>query len=152
MSQLDSFERDVLRVARYFFETFARAESHAWIMAFREAERAFPAPFGASIAHAVLIAINELRASRQRTFQFERPESAFAAHSLTDNERYFILTLHYIRRGNWASARAQALYLCEGNDGSGVLKAFERLAIITGDVEDLHFNGPLASADQIACP
>lgn len=151
IAQLDTFEREVLNIARRFFEAFARPESHAWMDAFREAEQAFPAPFGASIAHAVLIAINELRASRRSVFQFERSGSASGARVLTDGERYFICVLHHIRRGNWASARAHALFLCEGNDASRLLAASERLAIITGDVSDLRFNSPPASAGRIAC-
>lgn len=140
VSALDDFERDVLTIARHFFEAFARPEGHAWVDAFGEAERTFPMPFGASIAHAVLIAINALRTSRRRTFLFERPGSLAAAFTLTDTERYFIRILHDIRRGDRASARAHALFLCEGNDATRVLAALERLAIITGDVDDPHFN------------
>lgn len=145
MAQLDTFEREVLKIARHFFEAFARPESQSWMGAFHEAERVFPAPFGATIAHATVIAINELRISRTRTFQFEHPGSAFGDFTLTDCERYLILILHHIRRRNWTSARANALYLCEGNDTSRVLAAFERIAIITGDVEEPHFNGSAVS-------
>lgn len=141
MAQLDGFEHQVLRIARHFFEGFARPESHAWMQAFLEAERSFPVPFGASIAHAISIAINELRVSRQRLFQFEHPGSMAAAVTLTDNERYFMLVLHHIRRGDRAAARAHALFLCEGNEVTGVLSALERLAMITGDVTEPHFCG-----------
>lgn len=140
LAPLDAFERDVLKIARYFFEAFSCPAGHAWVDAFGEAERTFPIPFGATIAHAVLIAINAVRASRKRTFMFERPASVPGVFSLTDNERYFIRILHDIRRGDRASARSHALYLCEGNDASRVLAAVERLAIITGDVDDVHFN------------
>lgn len=137
---LDAYERDVVAISRYFFEAFARPDGHAWIEAFAQAERVFPVPFGASIGHAILIAINAVRASRRRTFIFERPGSVVGSFELTDTERYFIRILHDIRRDDRASARAHALFLCEGNDASKVLAAFERLAIITGDVQDPHFN------------
>jgi len=146
LAELDEFELGVLKIARHFFQAFARPESHAWLDAFHEAERTFPAPFGATIAHAVVIAINAFRISRRRFFQFDKPNSPFGGRTLTDCERYFILVLHHIRRRDWISARAQALYLCEGNDTSGILAAFERLAIITGDVTDLHFNRSLDAA------
>lgn len=140
MAQLDTFEKQVLDIARYFFQAFANPESQAWINAFGEAERSFPAPFGATIAHAILIAINEVRASRRGSFQFEHPASVAAEHSMTDAERYFILVLHHVRRTDRTAARSQALFLCEGNDATRVLAAFERLAIITGDVGEPHFN------------
>lgn len=139
---LDPFERDVLEIARYFFEAFSDPASHAWVEAFRKAETVFPMPFGASIAHAILIAINALRVSRRQTFQFERPSSLSGSACLTDAERYFMRILYDIRRQDRVSARAHALFLCEGNDASEVLAAFERLAIITGDVGDPHFNRP----------
>lgn len=134
------FEDQVLAIARHFFQAFASPASQAWIDAFGKAEREFPAPFGATIAHAVSIVINEVRVSRRRPFQFERPGTLAAAHGMTDTERYFVLVLHHIRRADRAAARAHALLLCEGNDASRVLAAFERLAIITGDAGDLHFN------------
>lgn len=140
MDQLDAFERNVLKIARQFFESFARPGGHAWIKAFQDAEHAFPAPFGATIANAILISINEMRMSRRNMFSFERSTSAFASSSLTDTERYFMLALHDVRRKNWGSARAHALVLCEGNEVSRLLAALERLAIITGDAGELHFN------------
>lgn len=140
MAHLDAFEIQTLTVARQFFESFARPEGHAWMHAFHIAEQAFPAPFGATIAHAILIAVNEMRVRRKRTFQFERPGSPFAVRSMTDCERYLIAILHHIRRKEWTSARSNALYLCEGNETGGVLAAFERLAIITGDVTETRFN------------
>lgn len=140
LASLDGFERDVLNIARHFFEAFSRPASLAWIDAFRLAEYVFPMPFGATIGHAILIAINAMRTSRQRTFVFERPDSPLGAFTLTDTERYFMRILHDIRRGDRASARAHALFLCEGNDATRVLAAIERLAMITGDVDDPQFN------------
>lgn len=140
---LDPFERDVLEIARHFFQAFSEPASHAWIEAFRKAEGVFPVPFGASIAHAILIAINALRLSRRRSFQFERPHSLTGEAFLTDTERYFMRILYDIRRHDRVSARAHALFLCEGNDASRVLAAFERLAIITGDVSEPYFNPPV---------
>lgn len=138
--RLDPFEHDALCIARHFFEAFAHPEGHAWVQALREAERAFPVPFGASIAHAILIAINEVRASKRQTFWFERPGRPSTDSKLTEDERYLILILQAIRRGDSVAARAHALFLCEGGQTAGVLAAFERLAIITGDVSDLRYN------------
>lgn len=137
---LDTFESQVLKIARHFFQAFSDPESQAWVNAFGQAERSFPVPFGATIGHAILIAINEVRFSRRGSFQFECPGSLAGEHSMTDAERYFILILHHVRRADRTAARAHALFLCEGNDTSRVLAAFERLAVITGDAGDLHFN------------
>ena len=58
---LDEYEQKILQIARLVFATFDKPETQRWVQAFHIAENSFPAPFGATIAHAVVITLNALR-------------------------------------------------------------------------------------------
>lgn len=49
----DKFESSILLIARFFFQANDEPSSKAWKNAFLLAEKYFPPPFGASIAHAL---------------------------------------------------------------------------------------------------
>ena len=131
----DVFEISVLRIARYFCEAFDQPMRQTWKLAFLEAEKIFPAPFGATIANAISIAIDMVCLGRKRNFCYFQVNSLQANNVMTDEERYFLMTLHQIRRGKKSAARSYAMIVCEGPHSEGFLAAMERLAIITGDVE-----------------
>lgn len=137
--KLDSFEASFLSLARHIFATFDQPQSHCWMSAFMEAEQTFPPPFGATIAHAVVIAVTELRTERLRTFSYFRNGSALSDQATTREERYLLLVLRGIRCSNPGAARANAMLVCEGGSGDGLLAALERLCIITGDVDQPQF-------------
>jgi hypothetical protein len=65
---LDPIDRAVLNIARYFFHNFAKPDSQAWIEGFATADRLFPTPYGATLGHAVLSMVLELRRSRLDVF------------------------------------------------------------------------------------
>lgn len=136
----DAFEENTLEFARYFFVSFAHPESQAWVDAFWEAEQNFPPPFGATIAHALLIAVNEMRGQRQRPFEFRNPNCPNCSRDLTNEERYLMSTLRAIREGNRSQATTHALLLCESDDTAGFLGALERVAMITGDIAEPAYN------------
>ncbi|MEM0976387.1 MAG: hypothetical protein AAGJ34_02510 [Pseudomonadota bacterium] len=133
---IDAFEQTYLTVARHIFMNFERPNAQRWMNAFMEAERAFPAPFGATIAHAISVAIHEMRMCRTNTFSYFNTDDPVAPVSVTKEERYFVSVLQDIRGGDTASAKLNALLLCEGGDAGAFLGAVERIAIITGDVKD----------------
>lgn len=139
-SGFDVFETNVLEIARHFFLAFAEPESEAWIDAFRRAEQAFPVPFGATIANAVLIAIQDMRRSRIRLFTYSNPRCIECSKLITDEERYFMTALQSIRRARFGMAETNCLLLCEGGDATALLASLERIAIITGDVQEPRFN------------
>ncbi|MEM9247734.1 MAG: hypothetical protein AAGB05_03445 [Pseudomonadota bacterium] len=139
---LDGFETSVLTVSRHIFETMERPESQCWMSAFWYAEQAFPPPFGATIAHALVIAIDALRTTRLRPFVYLRTSDPLANASITAEERYLVLALRGVRRGDLATARLNGLLLCDGSDATALLAALERLAIITGDVTETAFQAP----------
>ena len=132
----DEFETNVLRIARRFFHSFAVPESQAWHKAFFEAERMFPAPFGATIATAVLAVIDELRVARKSSFVFISGACQSCEKRVTQEERYLIAAVHNIRRRNRSQAHANAMMLCEGHDPSDFLMAIGRLGIITGENDE----------------
>lgn len=145
MSQLadhefDTFETQVLEIARRFFQAFSDPESEAWIEALRRAEEIFPVPFGATIANAILIALNDMRCSRMNLFSFINPCCPNCAQNITDEERYLLSALHNVRRGRRSLAETECMLLCEGNDTTKLIASLERVAIITGDVSTPQFN------------
>ena len=136
---LDAFERSFLGIARDSISSFDAPQLLCWMTAFLEAERIFPAPFGATIAHAIAISINALRDGRSSPFAYFRTGDPLADLAMTRQERYLLLSLRGIRRNDPSTARANALLVCEGGDTMGFLAALERLCLITGDVSECQY-------------
>lgn len=135
----DTFETTFLSVCRYFFESFQKPESQCWMNAFMEAEQRFAPPFGATLAHAITIALKELREVRQIPFSYHKHGSFAAEQAVTDDERYLVLTLRAIREGRLSEARSNAIMLCAGGESKALLGALERICVLTGEIETLHF-------------
>lgn len=141
--QLDPFEEQFLDIARRFIIALAFPESLAWVDAFRRAETAFPPPFGATIASAILIAIREMQLSR-----FHPGSARVALHTvepqrISEEERHLMRAFQSVRRHKHSDAHAHAILLCEGGDCHAFLSALERVAIITGDVDVPHYNNAI---------
>lgn len=135
VDDLDNFETQVIQVARLFFMAFAKPQTHAWIDAYSTAEQSFPPPFGATIAQAVMVAITEIRKQRGRAFGFRNPYCAACIKGMTNEERYFIETLRAVRLGRRSMASTYAMMACESDQTTGLLRALERLSMITGDIQ-----------------
>jgi len=133
----DQFELSALAVCRRFFAAFAKPEGHGWIAAFEAAERAFPPPFGATIAMALVRALDVMRRSRRSRFDYIRTDCPACAGSITQEERHLISTFAAARRGRRSEALALATMLCEGESPEDLVVAFERMAVLLGE-------GPLA--------
>ena len=131
----DNFELTVLRVARLLFESNEEPNAQTWKSAFLIAEKNFSSPFGASIAHIISISIDFMSNSRTRNFSYIRVNSSSALTLITDEERYFLMTLKSIRKNNVSKANSYAVMLCEGPQLNKFLLAMEGIAIITGDLE-----------------
>ena len=131
----DGFERDVLQIARLFFKAFDLPESHAWVNAFYFAELRLHAPYGATIANAVLMSINAMRIVRSSGFNYLDPNCQTCKKHITAEERYFIGTLHNIRLKNRSGVKMSAMLLCQGSDDTSFTEAMGRLAVITRDFE-----------------
>lgn len=129
----DQFERDVLQIARMFFLSFHRAESHAWVNAFYTAEKRFNAPYGATIANAILMVVNTMRAARVGGFSYRDPNCETCREYITDEERYLIGTLHDVRQRNRSGAKMNAMLLCQGEDDQAFMDSISRLAVIAGE-------------------
>jgi len=131
---MDTFENTFLSVARHIITTFDVPDSQCWMTAFLEAEERFPPPFGATIAHAIVIIIHILKQERSSTFAYFRHDDPVAKLSMTPQERYLMLTLRAVRNADGFRARMNAMLACEGGDAQLLLGSVERLAMITGDV------------------
>lgn len=137
--ELDAFERSFLGISRDIIASFDAPQSHCWMTAFLEAERVFPAPFGATIAHAIAISIDALRDGRSTAFAYFRIGDPLADLAMTREERYLLLSLRGIRRNDPATAHTNALLVCEGGEATAFLAALERLCLITGDVSECQY-------------
>ena len=131
----DNFELTILRVARLLFESNEEPNAQTWKSAFLIAEQNFSSPFGASIAHIISISIDFMSNGRTRNFSYIRVNSNSALTLITDEERYFLMTLKSIRKNNVSKANSYAVMLCEGPQLNKFLLAMKGIAIITGDLE-----------------
>ncbi|MEM1350709.1 MAG: hypothetical protein AAGF27_00105 [Pseudomonadota bacterium] len=108
----DATERAVLHVARFFWQSFATPNSHAWISAMTHAERYF----GGSVAFKVLCTVQAMRVSRVSCFRFNNPSCKGCAAIVSEHERHFMNTFMAVRAGRRGPAETHAMMLCEGND------------------------------------
>lgn len=136
---MDTFEETFLTVARQIITTFDEPDTQCWMSAFMEAEARFPPPFGATIAHAIVVIVNVLREERSSAFSYIRHDDPADVLFITPEERYLLLTLREVRQNNGFRARMNAMLACEGGDAARLLAAIERLGIITGDVGSPEF-------------
>lgn len=136
----DAFEKQFLSTARFFFQSYTEPDGHAWMDAFWRAEREFAVPYGATIAQAIVIVINELRSSRARGFAYQNPYCTNCSAFMTNEERYLVLSLRAIRKGNRTAASTNALLLCESEDTSRFLAALQRLVAILEMMTKHHGN------------
>ncbi len=154
----DKFELNILRVARLLFESNEDPNALTWKSAFLIAEQNFSSPFGASIAHIISISVDFMSNGRTRNFSYIRENNSSALTLITDEERYFLMTLKSMRNNNISKANSYAVMLCEGPQINKFLLAMEGIAIITGDIEKkaAEFNGAVDGArtlihlDQLA--
>ena len=134
-TSFDEFECDILQIARLFFKAFDHPESFTWVNAFYFAELKFHAPYGATIANAVLMSINAMRIVRGSGFNYLDSNCQTCKKYITAEERYFIGTLHNIRLKNRSAVKMNAMLLCQGSADISFTEAMGRLAVITGDYE-----------------
>lgn len=113
----DSFEKNVLRLARLFFLSFHYPQQQAWISAFEFADSEFGQNTGPQIAKSILDMVNAMRATRRSGFSYCDPHCKECSAFMTREERYLISTVHQFRRGQSITAQMNVMLLCEGGDG-----------------------------------
>ncbi|MEM9581673.1 MAG: hypothetical protein AAGA08_01005 [Pseudomonadota bacterium] len=110
------FESDTLSIARMFFVSFHLPQRNAWVSAFEFGEDTFGRQSGALITKTVLDTVNELRIARTSGFEYCDPFCPTCREFLTREERYLVSIIHQMRERNMASAKMNAMLLCEGGD------------------------------------
>ncbi|ETX30376.1 hypothetical protein [Roseivivax isoporae] len=128
-------EREALRVARHFFQTFCDPERQGWIAAFGHALSVRGPDDGPHLALATLNAIQTLRRVRRSPFRFNCPNCPDCARYVSANERSFMNALRAALRGDRAGIAAHLWILCEGNDPDVAVPAFALLADIVRSPE-----------------
>ena len=135
IKNFDKFEKSILLIARFFFQANDEPNSMAWKNAFLTAEKIFQPPFGSSIAHALSLSIDNMCASRIRPFEYYKASDESKNSPITDEERYFLQTLKFIRKKRKSLARTNALMVCEGPNVEGFMLALNGIVIILGETE-----------------
>lgn len=124
----DADERQVLRIARMFFRSFAAPESQSWLAGVGAALERFDHRSAPHIYVATLGAVQSMRQARRSVFCFNDPCCKHCAKSVTDSERLFLGGLRAMRDEAPDRAAALATILCEGNDCGPWLVALKTLA------------------------
>ncbi|WP_461425888.1 hypothetical protein [Gymnodinialimonas sp.] len=125
---LDRDEVAILTLTRFYFQSFAVPQTHAWIGALEHTQAHFGEAHGLLVAGRVLGAIKVMRSTRRSVFCFNSPTCPGCAAILTEHERRMIRSLAALRCGRDGLARTELMMLCEGNDTDDVLAAFRVLA------------------------
>lgn len=136
-------EEAVLKISRYYFQSFACPESHAWIRAMIEAEDRFGYENGPRVAARTLAALQAVRNARQSDFIFNAPDCPGCALIATEQERRMMLSLAAIRRGDVGRARMEIMMLCEGTGVSYVLSAMGAVSRVLRDVGPGKMSAPV---------
>ncbi|QPH55606.1 hypothetical protein [Pontivivens ytuae] len=123
----DRVEITLLRVTRFFLQSFAIPQSQSWLMAFNVAEHELPKGASSEVVLELLAMIQAMRCSRRSTFHFNNPSCRGCASVLTEHERQFMTAFTAMRRGEASVAMTSALLLCEGNDANPMLERAARL-------------------------
>lgn len=126
----DYAEDHILTIMRFFFQSFACPQSHAWLKAFDVAQVAFGEELGPIINTRLVDALRAIRTARRSVFHFNSPNCAGCAAIVSEHERRFMVTLHAVRLGQASRAQTELMMLCEGNDITQALGAMTRLSLM----------------------
>ena len=127
---LDHIEIALLKIIRFFLQTYALDASHSWILAFKASEKYFGKEKGARIGVQLMLALQEMRFARSSTFSFNAPQCDGCSLYLTEHERRLTSTISALRSGGFGLAKAEMMMLCEGHDTSAALSAFIELVLM----------------------
>jgi len=128
--RLSACEAKVLKVARYYFMTFADPAKQSWLDANDYSIKNFSADQGPYVALAILSAIQSMREARKSEFKFNNPDCKVCSQLLTEHEKGFMNTVRCKVHGEDQAASAHAFILCEGNDSRQFLKSTLILAAV----------------------
>ena len=127
---LDHIEIALLKIIRFFLQTYALEASHTWILALKASEKYFGKEKGARIGVQLMLALQEMRFARSSTFSFNAPQCDGCSLYLTEHERRLTSTISALRSGGFGLAKAEMMMLCEGHDPSAALSAFIELVLM----------------------
>lgn len=92
------------------------------------AEQRYQKPYGATIANAVLTAINAVCGARGSGLRHHDPQCSICQEYVTPEEEFFIGIFHELRVGNQSVARTMAMQRCEGLDENRTFEVMGQLA------------------------
>ncbi|MDX8354795.1 hypothetical protein [Cognatiyoonia sp. IB215182] len=129
-ARFDYAEDHILTIARFFFQSFACPQSHAWLRASDIAQTAFGDEIGPIIAARLVDVLRSVREARRSVFHFNSPVCEGCAAIVSEHERRLMGALQAVCRGNAGRAQTELMMLCEGNNITQSLGAMTRLSLM----------------------
>lgn len=129
-AKFDYAEDHILTIARFFFQSFACPQSHAWLKASDIAQTAFGDELGPVIAARLVDVLRSVRGARRSVFHFNSPVCEGCAHIVSEHERRLMGALQAVRRGNAGREQMELMMLCEGNNITQSVGAMTRLSLM----------------------
>ncbi len=120
----------VLTVMRYFFVSFTKPQTEAWIDAIQFSIAYFGFSTGSQVAANVLCILQTMRLSRQSCFHFQSPSCLCCKKFITPNERCLMNAFKFLRQGASETVNAYLMIVTEGNDHRCVLEELNKLRSI----------------------
>ncbi|MEL6682063.1 MAG: hypothetical protein AAFQ09_05395 [Pseudomonadota bacterium] len=127
---LDFAEDHILTITRFFLQSFACPQSHAWLRAYDIAQTAFGDELGPVMAARLVDVLRSVREARRSVFHFNSPICDGCATIVSEHERRLMGALQAVRRGNAGRAQTELMMLCEGNNITQCLGAMTRLSLM----------------------
>ncbi|UWQ96395.1 hypothetical protein K3728_03915 [Rhodobacteraceae bacterium M385] len=125
----DAHEITMLGLTRYYLQSFAIPQSHAWIGCFERAQFHYGEAHGMLLAGRLLNALRAMRYARRSTFHFNSPVCLGCSTILTEHERRLMRSLAALRRGHEGIVQTEMMMLCEGNDTAEAIAALSQVAL-----------------------
>lgn len=124
----DETEEQILSLVRFFFQSFAQPETHAWMHGFDLADAIFGEVLGPQISLSVTHALRGVRFSRRSVFMFNSPTCGCCSVYVTEHEHRLMRAFGAVRCGRVGTAKTELMMLCEGNDTDHIIAALTRLS------------------------
>lgn len=125
----DAHEITTLSLTRYYLQSFAMPQSHAWIGCLERAQFHYGEAQGMLLAGRLLNALRAMRYARRSTFHFNSPVCPGCSNILTEHERRLMRSLAALRRGHEGIVRTEMMMLCEGNDTAEAIATLSQVAM-----------------------
>lgn len=123
---LDSFETNLLPIARDLLSALQDPPTQDWQTAYRTAAEIWGPAIGLSVAHELMEVLSAVLSAREVPLCLAGKDDDQALNTLTSDEAMVLLMIRYLRRDNPQQARNMVENLTHGIRDAQVMKAGSR--------------------------